>query len=118
MEEQRKKIGMSVLPSLHDRLDDAARERRIHLWQAHQQALEQYLGDAEGLAESKAIPMRVLPARSPESEKLHRILENILVRGSDEVRRMAKAALESWAPPGEGKGRSRKERPLKKERSA
>lgn len=45
MQEQRKKIGVELRPSLHQRLYADAVGRGMKLWEAMDAAVEQYLGD-------------------------------------------------------------------------
>jgi len=78
MEEKRKKIGTELKPSLWDRMAEVALRRHIHLWQAHQEALERYLGS------SAPAGLRSVPDPSPRPHAdMHDTLDRILDSGHE-----------------------------------
>lgn len=70
MEEQRKKFGMELLPSLHKQLKQVALGRDIPLWQATQEAVRLYV-------EPKSAPSQMFPVENaPWHEKLEFVLKS------------------------------------------
>ena len=72
MEEQRKKFGMELLPSLHKKLKATALNKDIPLWAATQEAVEHYLAPNH------------IKAPSEKYKGAHDLLQFILDNGTED----------------------------------